>query len=439
MTISVHEYRQRQQRLLAAMTPNSLALISANGEVVRSRDTHFPFRQDSDFFYLCGFNEPDALLLLSNGPQMDAQVILFCRDKDPKAEIWEGRRIGPEQAEQDYAVDVAAPLDETQSSLLEIIDGHLRLYSQHGEHGDMHAMVDDILGQLRANRHKQAPTELVDVAPLIAEMRLIKSEAEIALMQRAADISVEAHLRALKATAAGVYEYQLAAELHHSFAMQGASGPAYGTIVGGGHNACILHYTENSAALEDGDLVLIDAGAEFHGYAADITRTFPVNGRFSQAQAELYSLVLKAQERAFELLKPGNTLKQAADEVIRILTQGLLDLGLLQGELDDNIAQGHYRRFYMHGLSHWLGLDVHDVGAYQCDGKDRPLAPGMVLTVEPGLYISDDAEVPVQYRGMGIRIEDNVVITETGMRNLTEAMPRDMHSIEALMQKAEQG
>ncbi|MCC2616498.1 Xaa-Pro aminopeptidase [Aestuariibacter halophilus] len=437
--IATAEFAARRRALLDKLAPDSLLVMPAGRLVTRSNDTEYPFRQHSDFHYLTGFPEPDAWLLLSNHPRhQDAATVLLCLDKDPMAEIWHGRRIGPEQAAEQFGVDLALSISDLDEILFTFMDGHRHLYVALGDNEHADAVVMDALNALRQapKQSRLAPQSLIDWRPLVHEMRLFKSDGEIAVMERAAQLSAEAHVRAMRFCAPGKHEYQLAGELHHTFAMGGAAGPAYGTIVGSGDNACILHYTENSDALTDGDLVLIDAGAELAGYAADITRTFPVNGRFSPEQKALYQWVLDAQLASMALLKPGNTLKQATDKAIEVLTTGLIELGLLHGDVQDNIGRQTYRQFFMHGLGHWLGLDVHDVGAYKVDGQDRPLQAGMVLTVEPGLYIAPDAEVDPRWRGIGIRIEDNVVITADGHRVITDGVPKAVDEIERLMAEA---
>ncbi|MEP2601673.1 MAG: M24 family metallopeptidase, partial [Paraglaciecola sp.] len=311
------------------------------------------------------------------------------------------------------------------------------LYFAQGHNPGADELVFDVMQALRdaPKQSKQAPTSVIDIRLILDEMRLIKSDAELEIMRHAAAIACQAHIRAMKFSEAGKNEYHLEAEIHHEFAMQGARHPAYGTIVGSGDNACILHYTENNQTLANGDLVLIDAGCELQGYAADITRTFPVSGKFSEAQKQLYELVLKAQLQTFSVIKANNTIQQASDLAIEVITQGLIELGILQGELADNIEQLTYREFYMHGLSHWLGLDVHDVGHYKVNNEDRALKAGMVLTVEPGIYIAPDAKVDSKWQGIGIRIEDNLLITESGYENLTQAAPKTIADIESIMSR----
>ncbi len=436
MNITKEEYLARQHQLLAQMKHNSVAVIPAAKEITRSRDTEFPFRQDSDFFYLTGFNEPDAMLVLIKGEEQKS--VIYVRAKDKTAEIWHGRRMGAEAAVTQLPVDEAYTLAELDQGLIDAVNQKSTLYFGQGVYKDIDEQIFTLLNTLRGAPKKgyRAPEVIRDVRTLVHEMRLFKSPAEQTIMRRAGEISADAHKRAMRFAKPGATEYQLEAELHHHYAMNGARYPAYGTIVGSGDNATILHYTENESPLKDGNLVLIDSGCELEGYAADITRTFPVNGTFSDAQKAVYNVVLKAQYAALDLVKPGNTLAQAAQVVNRVLTEGLIDLGLLEGNLEELLESQAYRAFYMHGLGHWLGLDVHDVGEYKQDEKDRPFEPGMVLTIEPGLYISEDAPVAEQYRGIGIRIEDDVLVTENGHENLTASVPKEIAEIEALMQES---
>lgn len=434
--ITVQEFAKRRSNLLAQMSPNSLCIVPAAKLSIRSNDTEYGFRQNSDFHYLCGFPEPDALLVMSNQQHFEGELsVLFCLAKDPLAEIWHGRRFGPDAAIEKYGFDQAFELDQTQDALTELMDGHQTVYFSQGQDSEIDELVFACIKTLRdaPKQSKCAPNNTSDLRDIIHEMRLIKSAAEAEIMRQVGAISSKAHCRAMQFCSPGKYEFQLEAELHHEFAMQGARYPAYGTIVGSGDNACILHYTENQSQLVEGDLVLIDAGGELHGYAADITRTFPVSGRFSDSQSQLYNLVLDAQLQAFTLLKPGNTLKQATDLAIEVITAGLIKLGLLNGSVDANIEALTYREFFMHGLSHWLGLDVHDVGHYKIDGSDRPLKAGMVITVEPGIYVSPTAQVDKKWCGIGIRIEDNLLITEQGHEVLTSAVPKTIADIESLM------
>lgn len=431
--IASDEYRARRQALMAALPAHSAVLIAAASLVTRNRDSEYIFRQDSDFHYLSGFPEPDALLVLL--PGRDAgEVVLFCQEKDPSQEVWTGVRIGAAAAVADYGVDEAYENASRDVLLPELLEGRETLYLPL-DNGEMLALAESLRAELapQARRGERTPRAFADVAPLIHERRLIKSEAELDLMRHAARISAQAHRRAMQNVSPGLLEYQLQAELEHEFVWHGARAPAYATIVGGGENACVLHYIENSAPLRDGDLVLIDAGGEFDLYAGDITRTFPVNGRFTPAQRELYEVVLEAQCRAVAAVAPDTTLRAIHDGVVRDLTAGLIRLGLLEGSLEERIADDSYRRFFLHATSHWLGLDVHDVGTYRLDGEPRVLVPGMVLTVEPGLYIPDAEDIPEAYRGIGIRIEDDVAVTATGHDVLTADVTKEVAEIEALM------
>ncbi|WJG10228.1 Xaa-Pro aminopeptidase [Aliiglaciecola sp. LCG003] len=432
----IERCEQRRQALLAAMLPNSVCIVPASTLVTRSNDTEYTFRQDSDFHYLTGFPEPDAVLVMSNSEVWGSPFsALFCLAKDPLAEIWHGRRIGTEHAVDQFGFSQCHNLDDIEVGLTSYIDGHQHLYYARGHQAQTDTLIDDVLAILRdaPKQSKQAPECEIDLRALLHEMRLFKDDDEIALMRQVASISCEAHKQAMLMSEPGKNEFHLEAQLHYSFALHGAKNPAYSTIVGGGDNACILHYTNNDCLLQDGDLVLIDAGAELLGYAADITRTFPVNGHFSTAQKQLYQLVLDAQLASLALFVPGSTFKAATDKAVEVLTQGLLDLGILTGTLQDNIAEQHYRQFFMHGIGHWLGLDVHDVGNYKVANQDRPFEPGMVMTIEPGLYIAADADVDEKWRGIGIRIEDNILITPQGYEVLTAEVPKSISEIEALM------
>ncbi|MBB1387637.1 Xaa-Pro aminopeptidase [Pseudoalteromonas sp. SG45-5] len=430
------EFKARRERLLAQMDKNSVAIIPAASEVTRSRDTEYAFRQDSDFFYLTGFNEPDAVLVLCNNS--DTPSTLFCLNKDKLAEIWHGRRIGFDKAKSEYLFDETYALSELSEQLLNLVNGQQILFYAQGTYPAFDGKVFSLLNRLRSAPKKgyKAPDTIKDVRSLIHEMRLFKSPSEIEIMREGCEISARGHMRAMRYSHVGATEFQLEAELHHHYAMNGAPHPAYGTIVGSGDNANILHYTQNSDVLKSGDLVLIDSGCELQGYAADITRTFPINGKFSEEQAALYNVVLKAQDVAFGEVKPGGYLSHANKLAMEVMTQGLLDLGILTGDFDELMAKGACKEYYMHGLGHWLGLDVHDVGDYKQDNVERAFEPGMVLTIEPGLYISEDSNAPQKYKGIGIRIEDNLLVTENGHENLTLSVPKTISDIEALMQSA---
>ena len=416
------EFGERRTRVFTQMQPNSALLLFSEIEKRRNNDCTYPFRQDSYFWYLTGFNEPNAALLLLKTEQAE-KTIIFLRPCDPLLETWNGRRLGVERARQQLNVNEAYSIEEFSTVLPKILKNLTALYYV----PEIHTWGDKLVTESAVSF-----SEILDWRPMLSEMRLIKSPNEIRLMQQAGQITALGHIKAMQTTRPNRFEYEIESDILHEFNRHCARFPSYNSIVAGGSNACILHYTENDRPLNDGDLVLIDAGCEFAMYAGDITRTFPVNGKFSQPQREIYELVLKAQKRAIELLVPGNSIKQANDEVIRIKTQGLVDLGILKGDVDTLIEQQAYRQFYMHGLGHWLGLDVHDVGNYGQD-KQRILEIGMVITVEPGIYISEDADVPEQYKGIGVRIEDNLLMTEYGSKILTAAAPKEIADIENLM------
>jgi len=436
--ISLDRFQQRRQALLAKMVPGSAALLFAAPEVTRSNDTEYSFRQNSDFWYFTGFNEPQALLVLIKSDETHNHSVLFNRVRDLTAEVWFGRRLGQDAAPATLGVDRALPWNDIGEQLHLLLNGLDVVYHAQGEYAEADTLVFNALDKLRRGfrQNLSAPATVTDWRPWVHEMRLFKDADEIALLRRAGEISALAHTRAMQACRPGMFEYQLEGEIHHEFNRHGARFPAYNTIVGAGENGCILHYTENESELRDADLVLIDAGCEFHGYAGDITRTFPVNGKFSAPQRALYDIVLTSLYTALSLFRPGISIREVNDEVVQIMVSGLVELGVLQGEVDTLIAEEAHRQFYMHGLSHWLGLDVHDVGHYGTPSRDRVLEPGMVLTIEPGLYIGPDADVPAEYRGIGIRIEDDILITETGNENLTDSVVKDAAAIEALMAAA---
>ena len=433
--ITAQEFARRRRDLMATLTKNSIAILTAAPEQVRSRDTYFPYRQDSNFFYLTGFHEPEAVLvLIPKRPQ--GQFILFCRERDRSREIWDGRRAGPEGAREQYGADDAFPIDDIDEILPGLLEGRDRVYYALGRNRTFDTRLLDWIDGIRARARSGAvpPDEFVDLDHLLHEARLFKTATELKVMRKAGAISARAHCRAMRAARPGLYEYQLQAEIEHAFASEGARHPAYGSIVGGGANACVLHYVENSAPLQDGDLVLIDAGCELEHYAADITRTFPVNGKFSAPQQALYEVVLAAQLAAIEAARAGNHWDEPHRVTVKIITQGLVDLGLLKGNVEDLIARNAYTDFYMHRAGHWLGMDVHDVGDYKVDNAWRLLEPGMVMTVEPGIYVApDNRKVAKKWRGIGIRIEDDVVITRKGPEVLTAGVPKTVADIERLM------
>ena len=435
MKISKREFARRRKNLMAQMEPDSIAIVPAAKEVIRNRDVEYPFRQDSDFYYLTGFAEPDAVLVLMPG-RKHGQYILFCRDRDPKMELWNGYRAGPEGACSDYDADDAFPVSDIDDILPGLLEGRERVYYAMGRHAEFdHKVmqwVNVIRSQVRTGAHP--PGEFLDLDHLLHDLRLYKSAAEIRLMKQAGKIAAEAHIRAMKTCKPGIGEYQLEAEIQHEFGRNGARFPAYNSIVGAGKNACILHYTENSGTVKDGDLVLIDAGCELEHYAADITRTFPANGTFSKEQKALYELVLKSQLAAIKTIKPGNHWNQFHDATVKVITKGLVELGLLKGTVSQLIKKEAYKDFYMHRAGHWLGMDVHDVGDYKVGDKWRVLEEGMVMTVEPGIYVApDNKKVAKKWRGIGIRIEDDVVVTKTGCDVLTKHAPKTVKEIEALM------
>lgn len=435
------EYTRRRQGLLAKMAPGSAALIFAAPEARRSAYSEYPYRQNSDFWYFTGFNEPQALLILVKSDQSQHQSVLFNRVRDKTAEIWTGRRLGQEVAPERLGVSRALPWDDIGSQLHLLLNGLDVVYHAQSAYDFADKLLFSALDKLRhgTRQQLQAPATLVDWRPWVHDMRLIKSEEELAVMRRACVITALAHTRAMQQCQPGMYEYQLEGEIQHEFNRHGARFPSYNTIVGSGENGCILHYTENASKMKSGDLVLIDAGCEYQGYAGDITRTFPVNGRFSPEQRAIYDLVLAMLNRALELYGPGRRIQEVGKEVVRIMVTGLVQLGVMKGEGEALIAEQAHRQFFMHGLSHWLGLDVHDVENYGSSERSWALEPGMVLTIEPGIYIDSDADVPTAYRGIGIRIEDNIVITATGNENLTALVVKEARAIEALMAAARKG
>jgi Xaa-Pro aminopeptidase len=425
-------FRDRRDRLLAFLQPGVFILPAAH-EATRSNDTEYPFRQDSNFHYLTGFPEPDAIAVLR--PGHEKPYILFVRPKDREREIWTGIREGVEGAVERYGADEAYPIADWSAKLPELLQNLPRVYFSLGRHKHLESEITGAIATLRTRgRHGiEAPGEVVDSAPLLAEMRLFKSPEEIRCMQMAGDITAFGHLAAMRATLPGMNEYEVQAIVEFEFRKRGgAASPAYGSIVAGGANATILHYVENSRRLVDGDLLLIDAGAEYAGYAGDVTRTFPVGARFTGPQRDVYSVVLRAQLAALDACIPGNTLEAINDIAIRSLTEGLVDLKVLKGSIDELIEAKAHRPYYMHGTGHWLGLDVHDAGAYKTDGQPRKLEAGMVFTVEPGLYFHPDTEAPKEFHGIGVRIEDDVVITKDGHHNLSAGVPKAIDAIEAL-------
>ncbi len=432
------EYARRRKALMAQMVPNSIAILPAAAVAIRNRDVEHVYRQDSDFQYLSGFPEPEAVIALIPGRE-HGEYVLFCRERNTERELWDGLRAGQEGAVRDFGADDAFPISDIDDILPGLIEGRDRVYSSIGSHPEFDRHLMDWINSIRSKARlgAQPPNEFEALDHLLHDMRLYKSAAEIKVMRRAADISARAHVRAMQACRAGLHEYSLEAELDYEFRKGGAKMPAYGSIVAAGRNACILHYQQNDAVLRDGDLVLIDAGCEIECYASDITRTFPVSGRFSPEQKAIYELVLEAQQAAFAAIGPDKHWNQAHEATVQVITQGLVRLGLLKGEVDELIARDAHRAFYMHRAGHWLGLDVHDVGEYKVGGEWRVLEPGMTLTVEPGIYIApDNLSVAKKWRGIGVRIEDDVVVTKKGCEILTGAVPKSVADIEALMATA---
>jgi Xaa-Pro aminopeptidase len=437
VSISTADYKKRRARLMSMMSPGSVALIPGASPARRNRDIQYLFRQDSDFFYLTGFSEPDALLLLVPGRE-HGQEILFCAERDQHAERWDGERLGPERATQNLGVDDAFPVTDMDDILPGLLEGRERIYMTLGEYPEFDARLLAWVAEIRKREAggSQPPGEFLDLKHLLHELRLFKSAKELQLMRKAADITTTAHRRAMQMCQPGMLESQLEAELTHEFMSNGARSPAYPCIVGSGENACVMHYVDNAAVLKKNDLVLIDAGCEYQHYAADVTRTFPVNGQFSTPQRRLYDIVLQANEAAIAQCRPGQHFNAPHEEAVRIMVEGLLALQLLEGDAEQIIASESYKTLCPHKTSHWLGIDVHDVGDYRIDSSWREFEAGMVLTIEPGIYIPRDdttKHLPNAYRGIGIRIEDDVLITKGGCEVLSDGVPKQPDHIEQLM------
>ena len=429
------EYKRRRKHLMQIMGEDAVAILPAALVRMRNRDAEFQYRQDSDFHYITGFDEPEAVAVLVPGRE-HGEYILFCRENDKKMETWNGLRAGQDGAIDKYAADDSFPIDDIDDILPGLLENKEKVYYTMGVHPDFDQQVIKWVNRLREQSRMgiHTPSEFVALDHQLHDMRLYKSAAEVKVMRKAAQISAKAHIKAMQFCKPGVYEYQLEAELLHTFMHEGARFPAYSSIVGGGKNGCILHYVENSEALKNGDLVLIDAGAELECYASDISRTFPVNGKYSKEQRALYDIVLAAQLAAIEQVQPGNHWNDPHEAAIEAITQGLIDVGILEGDLETNVKDESYKDFYMHRTGHWLGMDVHDVGDYKVDDEWRVLEPGMVLTVEPGLYISADHEnVAKKWHNIGIRIEDDVLVTKDGYDVLSKDVLKDPDEIEALM------
>jgi Xaa-Pro aminopeptidase len=430
--------RPQLKNFIEAIGKDAIAIVPAAHEVTRSYDTEFKFHQDPDFYYLTGFPEPDAIAVIDPSNKKNPYT-LFVRPRDPLMETWYGRREGTEGAVKNYKADKAFPIEKFEAELARMVNGHEKLFYRFGVDNKLDQQILSYISTQRFRRLKTAypPHTIVDPITLIHEMRLHKTKEEVELMQKSADIAADAHILAMQSTKPGMNESQIEAIIEHHFRMNGAAGVAYNSIIGGGANATILHYVENNAELKDGDLILIDAGAHYKGYASDITRTFPVNGRFTKPQREVYDIVLDVEIACLEATKKGNTIKQRHELSIELLTEGMKKLGLLKGKTKDLIKKKKFMKYYMHGVGHYLGLDTHDAGRYFTDQKaknSRPFEAGMVLTVEPGLYIpADDKDAPSKYRGIGIRIEDDVLVTEDGNVNLTAKCPKQAEEIEEIM------
>jgi Xaa-Pro aminopeptidase len=428
------EFKRRRSELMRIVGHNGIAVVPAAPERIRNRDAFYPYRQDSDFFYLSGFSEPEAVVVLVPGRE-HGEYILFCRERDPARETWDGPRAGQQGACRDFGADDSFPIDDIDEILPGLIEGRDRLFYTMGIDMDFDQRVLGCVNHVRSQARNgvRAPSEFVTLEHHLHEMRLFKSAAEVAVMRRAGELSAAAHVRAMQVCRPGMYEYEIEAEFQAAF--RRANGwPAYSPIVGGGANGCILHYINNDAPLCEGDLLLIDAGMELECYAADITRTFPVNGRFSGEQRAVYEVVLAAQEAAIEAVRPGNHWNMPHEAATLVLAQGLVELGILKAPLEQVLEQGAYKPFFMHRTGHWLGMDVHDVGDYKIDGEWRLFEPGMVTTIEPGLYITAGSEgVDPRWWNIGVRIEDDVLLTRHGHEVLTAAAPKTVDDIEAVM------
>ncbi|MDO6461763.1 Xaa-Pro aminopeptidase [Granulosicoccaceae sp. 1_MG-2023] len=427
------EFARRRRSLMRTMGNGAIAIIPAARETLRNGDADYPYRQNSDFYYLSGFHEPEAVIVLIPG-RKQAEFILFCRERDPLQETWHGRRLGVERAPEALGADDAFPISDIDDIMPGLIEGRERVYYTIGVDPTFDSRVLGWINRVRATVRSgsHVPAEFVALDYHLHEMRLFKSRSELATMRRAAKLTAQGQKRGMQACRPGMYEYELEAELVHEYRRNGAV-HSFLPIVGGGENGCILHYTENQDALRDGDLVLIDTGAEVDCYAGDVTRTYPVNGKFSEAQREVYQIVLDAQLAAIDCVRPGNHWNMPHEAAVKVITQGLVKLGLLKGKVATLIKEEAYRKFYMHRTGHWLGLDVHDVGEYKVDGQWRQLEPGMVVTVEPGLYITSGKGIPAKYENIGIRIEDDVAVTKDGPEVLSKDAPKTIDEIEAVM------
>ena len=431
-------YQDNRQKIFDLIPENSAVIVPSGAELIRNRDVEFPFRAESDFFYLTGFTEPDSVLILLKTSELESH--LFLRPKDQEQEIWQGRRLGVDAASDALGLDQAWCIDDLDEGAVELLENIENVYVSFSQSLDFLGSIQVWISALKQKVRKgiAAPSQICDLDNYLHELRLFKSAEEIKRMRQAAQISVQGHLAAMQAVAPDKFEFQVQADLEAAFMREGSPRVAFSSIVAGGHNACILHYTENRDQIKSGDLVLVDAGAEWQGYAGDITTTFPASGKFSAAQAALYSLVLKAHDAAIDVIKPGVSYDMAHQTSVKVLTEGLIELGILKGDLETLIKDEVFKRFFMHGTGHWLGMDVHDVGVYKQSGEWRNFETGMVVTVEPGLYISDEhQDVDSKWHNIGIRIEDDILVTDAGREVLSSGLPRTVEEIEAWMAQAD--
>jgi Xaa-Pro aminopeptidase len=429
-------FSERRSQLSEKVLEDSAIIISSASVKSRISDTEYAYRQDSNFYYLSGYEEPESLLLIR--PDHDKEkFVMFCRERDPLREQWDGFRTGQEGAIEQYGADAAHSINSIGEMMPSLLEGVKNIYFSMSAPCGVDLKISDWIESIRKNTRAGAepPQNLLSLDSILHEMRLIKEDYEMNLMRQAANITTEAHVRAMQAVTPGMFEYQLEAEYLYAFNKNGARSPAYNSIVGGGNNSCILHYVENNAELQDGDLVLVDAGCEYQYYASDVTRTFPVNGKFSPEQKEIYSIVLEAHKQSMEEAKPGNKWNLMHEKSVEVIVEGLLSIGLLKGTKEEIIEKGEYSKFYMHRIGHWLGMDVHDVGSYKQDGDWRELEKGMVMTVEPGIYILDSIEgIDDKWKGIGVRIEDDIAITDSGFELLTPDVPRTIEEVEQTVQ-----
>ena len=429
-------FSERRSELSKKVLDDSAIIVASSPVKSRISDTDYLYRQDSNFYYLSGYEEPESILLIRPYAKKD-NFIIFCRDRDPLKEQWDGFRSGQTGAVQDFGADKSLSISSVDSLMPELLEGAKNIYYSMSSPCGLDQRINTWDDQIRLNTRAGAepPQNLLSLDSVIHEMRLLKSDEEIEVMKQAAEITTEAHIRAMKAVKPGMFEYQLEAEYLYAFNKNGARAPAYNSIVGGGNNACILHYVENNSELKDGDVVLVDAGCEYKYYASDVTRTFPVNGSFTEEQKQIYSVVLEAHKQSMDQLKPGNKWNLAHEKSVEVIVEGLIDLGIIKSSKKEAIDTGEYSKYYMHRIGHWLGMDVHDVGSYKQDGDWRDLEPGMVMTIEPGIYILDSLEgVEDKWKGIGVRIEDDVLVTKKGFEVLTPDIPRSIEEVESTVQ-----